>query len=160
MSNIGDFYALLGAATVTFTGQDGTAYSLTAKYDGNLRSSVQASALPVRLLLPYSDRDVMAASVTEFHIGNTAPIAWTIIDQLIWQQFPAGRLEDSAKDLREYVSAYFTAVLALDASSITDRMETQSVQVILRDDINFPRGSTSFYIGADVTWTVIEDDPL
>lgn len=162
MSNIGDFYALLGAMTVSFTDASGTAHALTAYYGSTLKNSVQASGTPCRLLLPYSDRDEMSATVEEFQIGNVAPVTWTIIDQLLWRPAAQGQgLEDSAADLREYMSAYITAVMAFDASSISDRMDTRSVGIVLRDDIFFPSGAVSNqYIGADVIWTVVEDDPL
>ena len=161
MSNIGDFYALLGAMSVTFTAQNDDAIALTAYYDDSLRNSVQASGTPCRLLLPYSDRDVMAATVQNWQIGNVAPVTWTVIDQLLWRPVALGQgLEDSAQDLREYMAAYITAVMSFDASSISDRMITESVTIALRDDIMFPSGSGNWYIGADVTWTVIEDDPV
>ena len=68
----------------------------------------------------------MSASVNEFGMGNTAPVTWTIIDQLLWRPVAHGQgLEDSAADLREYMAAYITAVMSFDASSISDRMMTE-----------------------------------
>ena len=162
MSNIGDYQTLVAALSVSFTAQDGSAIALTAKDATSLGNSVQASALPVRLLLPYSDRDEMSAEMETPTMGNAASIRWRFVDQLLWRPIAQGiGLEDSAQDLREYASAYLAAALALDASTISDRMEVETMRVQLRDDINFPRGSgDGWYIGVDVLWTVLEDDPL
>ena len=161
MSNIGDYQALVAALSVSFTSQASEAIALTAKDATALANSVQAGALPVRLLLPYSDRERMSAEMLEPEIGNQATVRWFFTDQLLWRPLGHGLgLVDSAYDLREYCSAYMTAALSLDASSISDRMALESVRVNVREDINFPRGSDNWYIGADVIWTVIEDDPL
>jgi hypothetical protein len=68
-------------------------------------------------------------------------------------------LGDSAYDLREYASAYMTAALTLNPSSITDRMTMSNIRLQIRDAIEFPEGSGDFFIGAIATWTVDEDDP-
>ena len=161
MSNIGDYQALVAALSISFTSQASEAIALTAKDATALGNSVQAGALPVRLLLPYSDRERLSAEMGEPEMGNLATIRWFFTDQLLWRPLPHGfGLSDSAYDLREYCSAYMTAALSLDASSISDRMALESVRAIAREDINFPRGSDNWYIGVDVTWTIREDDPL
>ena len=162
MSNIGDYQTLVAALSVSFTAQDSSAIALTGKGPTALGNSVQSSAMPVRLLLPYSDRDEMSAEMLTPTIGNVASIRWRFVDQLLWRPIAQGiGLEDSAQDLREYASAYLTAALGLDASGISDRMAVEDVRVQVRDDINFPRGSgDGWYIGVDVLWTVLEDDPL
>jgi hypothetical protein len=161
MSNIGDYQALVAAAAVSFTSQSLTPISLKAQDAKDLKNSVTSSAFPVRLLLPYSDREEMSAEMGEFFVGNESLIRWRFVDQLLWRPATQGiGLEDSAYDLREYASAYMTLALALDASSISDRMTLESINVLLRDDIRFPRLSDNMYIGADVIWTVTEDDPL
>lgn len=160
MSNIGDFIALLGAATVSFTAASGDSIALTAYYDSSLKNSVQASGTPCRLLLIFTDRDEMAFEVSEFQIGNVAPVRWRIHDQMLWRPVGFGQgYEDASADLHEYMAAYVTMVMSLDASSITDRMTTESVAGAARE-IQFPDGSGNWYIGVDVTWTVVEDDPV
>ena len=162
MSNIGDYQALVAALSVSFTDQQGVTRVITAKDATALKRSVQASATPIRLLLPYSDRDEMSAEMSEAGIGNDAQVRWFFTDQLLWRPEAHGEgLGDAAYDLREYASAYLTAALGLDASGITDRMNFESVRCAVRDSINFPRGSdTGWYIGVDAVWTVLEDDPL
>ena len=162
MSNIGDYQALVAALSVSFTDQQGVTRAITAKDAKALERSVQASGTPVRLLLPYSDRDEMSAEMSEATIGNEAQVRWFFTDQLLWRPIAFGEgLGDSAYDLREYASAYLTAALGLDASSISDLMTLESVRCSVRDNINFPRGSdTGWYIGVDAVWTVVESDPL
>ena len=161
MSNIGDYQALVAALSVSFTDQQGVTRAITAKDAKALERSVQASGTPVRLLLPYSDRDEMSAEMSEATIGNEADIRWFFTDQMLWRPTAFGEgLGDSAYDLREYASAYMTAALGLDASSISDRMNFENVRCTVRDSINFPRGSENVYIGVDAVWTVLEDDPL
>lgn len=162
MSNIGDYQALVAALSVSFTDQQGVTRAITAKDATALKRSVQASGTPVRLLLPYSDRDEMSAEMGEPYIGNEADIRWFFTDQMLWRPAAFGEgLGDSAYDLREYASAYMTAALGLDASSIGDLMTLEGVRCSVRDSINFPRGSdTGFYIGVDAVWTVVESDPL
>jgi len=104
----------------------------------------------------------MSAEMGEPYIGNEADIRWFFTDQMLWRPTAFGEgLGDSAYDLREYASAYMTAALGLDASSISDLMTLESVRCSVRDNINFPRGSdTGWYIGVDAVWTVVESDPL
>ena len=161
MSNIGDYQALVAALTVTFTGQMTTAYNIKAKDAKDLDDSVQASALPLRLLLPYGGGENMSAAMEEPEIGNVADIVWTFSDVLLWRPTTFGEgLGDSTYDLREYVSAYMTAALGLDASSISDRMAMEGLNVQVVPAYNFPEGGAAFYQGVIATWTVREDDPL
>jgi len=160
-SNIGQFQALMAAMTVDFTDQDGEARSISGLEGASLRSQAHSADLPVRLILPYSDVDRMYAVMGEPMIGNEVEVVWTILDQLLWRSNVQGiGLEDSAFDLREYASAYITAALGLDASSIADNMVLNRIDITIRDDIGFPGGSPTGYIGVDCVWTITESDPL
>ena len=161
MSNISSYQALVAALSVTFTSQAGATIALTATNATGLKNSVQASATPIRLLLPWGGGENMTAQMGEFFYGNLSLVRWTFSDWLLWRPLAFGEgLGDATYDLREYASAYMTAALSLDASSISDRMNVESVTVQIREDINFPGGSENWYIGAIATWTVAEDDPL
>jgi hypothetical protein len=161
MSNIGDYQALVAALSVSFTDQQSGAQAITAKDATSLKNIVSASGTPVRLLLPYGGGENMTAEFVELRSGNVGVIRWTFSDWLLWRPVPFGMgLGDSAYDLREYASAYMTAALSLDASSISDYMAFEDVRVQVRENINFPEGSGDFFIGAVATWTVREDDPL
>ena len=158
MSNIGDYQALVAALTVTFTGQTTTAYNIKALDAKKLDDSVQASALPVRLLLPYGGGENLSAVIEdEPDIGNVVDISWTFSDVLLWRPTTFGEgLGDSTYDLREYSSAYITAALGLDASTISDRMTWKGLNVQVVPAYNFPEGGAAFYQGVIATWTVIE----
>jgi hypothetical protein len=165
MSNISDYQALVAALSVEFTSQATTAIALTATDATNLKSSVQASATPIRLLLPWGGGDnmtsVMGEPGTDGAAFDDVIVTWTFSDYMLWRPIAFGEgLGDATYDLREYASAYNTAALGLDASSISDRMALESVTVRISDFINFPEGSENVYIGAISTWTVREDDPL
>ena len=163
MSNIGDYQALVAALSVSFTQQDGRARTITAKNVKDLENVVQSSGTPVRMLVPFAvgPGDNISAEMFEFNPGNTSVVRWTFSDVMLWRPAPFGKgLGDSAYDLREYVSAYMTAGLSLDASSISDRMEVENLNVQVYDLLNFPEGSKYLFIGAVATWTVKEDDPL
>ena len=161
MSNIGDYQALLAAAAVTFTNQNGDAESITAKDATALKNVALASACPLRLLLPYGGLENTSAEAGEPYIGNQQNVVWTFGDWLLWRPVSQGRgLADSAYDLREYASAYMTMALALDFSSISDLMVYQNIILNLYPAIEFPDGSGDFFIGAIATWTVLESDPL
>ncbi len=104
----------------------------------------------------------MAAELLEpdTTVGPNAVIRWTFSDYLLWRPVAYGEgLGDSAYDLREYASAYMTAALTLNPSSISDRMTNSNIRLQIRDAINFPEGSGDLFIGAIATWTVDEDDP-
>ena len=162
MSNIGDYQALVAALSVEFTSQAGSSIAITATDATSLKNSVQASATPIRLLLPWGGGQNISAVMLEPTIGNEASIRWTFSDWLLWRPVAFGEgLGDATYDLREYAQAYMTAALGLDASTISDRMAMEGVQVQIMENINFPTGSdTGWYIGAIATWTVLEDDPL
>ena len=165
MSNISAYQALVAALSVTFTSQAGATIALTAKDAKTLKNSVQASATPIRLLLPWGGGDNMTSVMGEPGTGDVgladSVITWSFSDYLLWRPLAMGEgLGDATYDLREYASAYNTAAMTLDASSIADRMTWESVTVRISDFINFPEGSENVYIGAISTWTVREDDPL
>jgi hypothetical protein len=163
MSNIGDYQALVAALSVEFTSQAGSSVALTATDAVDLKNSVQASATPIRLLLPWGGGQNITAEMLEpdASFGPNVPIRWTFSDFLLWRPIAFGEgLGDATYDLREYASAYMTAALTLNASSISDRMTFDNCRVQVMENINFPVGSnTGWYIGAVATWTVTEDDP-
>jgi hypothetical protein len=160
LSNIGDYQALVAALSVSFTDQQSNAQAITAK-DATSLDNI-ALTTPVRLLLPYGGGESMAAELLEpdESLGPNVVIRWTFSDYLLWRPVAFGMgLGDSAYDLREYASAYMTAALTLNPSSITDRMTMSNIRLQIRDAIEFPEGSGDFFIGAIATWTVDEDDP-
>ena len=162
MSNISDYQALVAALSVEFTSQAGGSIALTATDATSLKNSVQASATPIRLLLPWGGGQNMTAEMIDVDtsFGPNVLIRWTFSDWLLWRPIAFGEgLGDATYDLREYASAYMTAALTLDASSISDRMTFDNCRVQISESINFPDGSANWYIGAVSTWTVIEDDP-
>lgn len=162
MSNISDYQALVAAMSISFTSQAGRSIALTAKDATSLKNAYDDADTPVRLLLPFGGGEGMSAEVLEpdESFGPNFYIRWTFSDVLLWRHIPIGEgLGDSAYDLREYAAAYAVAAEAMEQTGITDRMTKTSVNIQVRDLLNFPEGSGNFFIGAVVTWIVTEDDP-
>lgn len=164
MSNIASFQDKIAGMSVSFTDQQAGARAITCKNVTAIKNSVQASVLPLRLLLPWAAGSGMSATMSEPATDGAAltdaTITWQFQDVMLWRPIAFGEgLGDAFYDLREYASAYFTAALALDFSSISDRMTIESIDLAVSDFINFPEGSTNIYIGVLASWTVREDDP-
>ena len=162
MSNIGDYQALVAAISVSFTSQAGRSIALTAKDATELKNNYDNPDTPVRLLLPFGGGENMSAEVLEpdESFGPNFYIRWTFSDVMLWRHVQFGEgLGDSAYDLREYAAAYAVAAEAMEQTGITDRMTKTSVNIQVREALNFPEGSANLFIGAVATWTITEDDP-
>lgn len=163
MSNIADLQDKIAAMTVDFTDHNSVARSIACKNVQEAKNSAQASALPVRILLPWGLGLDMSATMSEPGVGvayTDALITWQFQDALLWRPVAQGQgIVDLFYDLREYTRAYFTAALALDLSNIADLMTIEEIDVSLSDFIDYPSGSTNVYVGVIATWTVREVDP-
>ena len=160
MSNISDIHDLIQAMSVSYTDVYSNTVTPTAYKPSQLKNSVQASALPLRILVPFADGEQATVEFTEIFIGNEAPITWVFVEQFLMRPAAQGVMEDVAKDVFEFCSAYNTAALALSFGSISDRVTLDGLRIVLRPDIEFPQYSGNFYVGCDCVWTVTEDDPV
>lgn len=126
------------------------------------RGYSQRSALPLRYITPFSESPMVGA-VAEFGIGNTSEITWTITDRLLWRLLSGGiGVDDVSDDLVIYLDNYIDAARALqDWSTVntSNDIQVQGIVVTIREAINFPAGSESWYVGADAIWTITEVDP-
>jgi hypothetical protein len=157
MSNIGEYQALLAAATVDYTSQFDGALTIAAYDAADLKNGIQAGALPARLLLPFAGIQNIGAVLGEPGIGNVNMITWTFVDRCLIRPWDMGLgLADIAYDIREYMAAYGTMALATGFGTISDRMNWTSVVLQASDSLEF---GGAFYLGVDALWTVDEDDP-
>jgi len=160
-SNIIAIYNAIEGMGVTFTDNAGASITPTIYDRDELESSLQASATPARLLLPYSDAQAVTATMADFVIGNTSTITWTLIDRFVWRPIGHGAgLRDAAVSLTNYIGAYMDAVIALDFSGITDLITVESVTCNVNDFMSIPAGTDNVYVGVDAIWTLLEDDPI
>lgn len=155
-TNILAIFNTIEAMSVTANTLTPTVYDLA-----ELRNVVQPSALPARLLLPYNDVNNLSSVITDFELGNTATVSWTITDRLLWATATGGAgIEEHTEDIARYIGAYNDAVLALEWAAIDDLVNVVSVSQRARADIQYPSGSGMFYIGVDSIWELTESDPI
>ncbi|MFQ5433842.1 MAG: hypothetical protein ACE5FD_03110 [Anaerolineae bacterium] len=154
-NNILAIYNVIEAMPVTVGSETPTVYDLA-----ELKNGVDMSALPVRLLLPYSDVGNTAGRMADFNIGSTSTITWTILDRLLWQPVATGAgIEEFAEDIVSYIGEYLDAANTLSFSAIADRVNPVSIRARARADIRYPATSANVYVGVDVVWEIEEDDP-
>jgi len=108
-------YTALAGMAVSFTGEDGADYTVTAKDLHQLPKRLQTGHLPLRLLLPSEAYDARGGELLAIGAGAEAAageVQWVIADLMLWEA--AGQrsgLKDIYPDLVRYAGAYAETIM-------------------------------------------------
>jgi hypothetical protein len=146
MSALLAIYAALAAMPVEIDGVAVPVLNVT-----QLPESVAAGRTPVRLLMPLGTRPG-ATSIAALALGGAAQAEWRIADLLLLRPAQAGRLEQAAAALVQYMQDYAVALnstRALAGAFIQGAALEAGV-------FTYPAGGTAQWFGVEASLTVKE----
>lgn len=145
-------YAALERMPVTYD-DAGEQVNVIVRGLNELRAAINRHDCPLRLLLPVGT-NTEAQSIVATAFSSRQLVDWVIADLFLLRPTTQGNgVIDAAPELVSYVAAYTDAVNAhrslTDYATITDARLTM-------DEIEYPRGSNTWYFGVECLLTIKE----